>query len=101
MGVDPVDAKNVRTEFDFEQGQSVYYEPINDEEMLTKPEKLHKLEACKTAESSGVILRGKETAMKWFIASDIHGPRNELSREYAPKLVIEMLNGLRRDSSVG
>ncbi len=30
--------------------------------------------------------------MKFMIASDIHGPRNDLPKEYAPKDVIEQLN---------
>ena len=39
----------------------------------------------------------KEGADKMLLLGDIlyHGPRNDLPMEYAPKKVIEMLNGLK------
>ncbi len=40
-----------------------------------------------------------EKADRLLLLGDLlyHGPRNDLPREYAPKIVIEMLNGIKND----
>ena len=41
----------------------------------------------------------EEKAGKLILLGDIlyHGPRNDLPRDYAPKKVIEMLNGMKEE----